>query len=390
MTQNNIDLLNLLNQTQSEDFFKEVLKSALEKLMDMDVSNQINAQRNERSTDREAYRNGYRSRGLNTRVGEISLEVPKLRKGSYYPPFLHYYQRTEASLLSVVQESYIEGVSTRKMENLIQQMGIEGISKSQVSEICQNIKDEVDAFFSAPIIGQWPYIYLDALYIKVRQDKRVVSKAVIVAIGVNDDGIRRILGLVVADSEACIFWKQFLERLIDRGLQGVQLVISDAHKGLKEAINSVFLGASWQRCWVHFMRNILIHTSKKNSTEILDCMKSITAFKTPQSRQKRWQEVIEIFENKHPKIAELMAEAEEDVLAHTAFPEAHWNKIYSNNLIERLNREIKRRTNCVGIFPNDAAIIRLIGSILIRWDEHWLDSKPYFSQESMTFRRHDA
>lgn len=262
MTQTYTDLLSLLNQTQNEDFFRDILKIALQKVMEMDVSNQIKAGFSERSDTREAYRNGYRTRSLNTRVGQMNLEIPKLRTGSYFPPFLTHYQRTERALLSVVQESYIQGVSTRKMEKIIEQMGVDGISKSQVSEICSTIKEEVDSYFNAPLTEtSWPYVYLDACYIKVRQQKRVVSKAVIMAIGVNDQGMRRVLGLRVTDSEATIFWQDFLNSLIDRGLKGCQLVISDAHKGLKEAIDKVLLGASWQRCWVHFIRNLLCHTS---------------------------------------------------------------------------------------------------------------------------------
>ena len=383
MTRNNIDLLDLLNQMQNEEFFPEVLKTTLEKLMDLEVSQRIKANLNERSDSRETYRNGYRPRSLNTRLGEIDLEIPKLRSGSYHPRFLQHYKRTEAAMISVIQESYIQGVSTRKMSKIIQEMGIEGISKSQVSDMCQSIKEEVDSFFTSPIEGFWPYVYLDASYIKVRQNKMVVSKAVIVAIGVNEQGNRRVLGLKVAESEAAFFWKEFLEGLIDRGLKGVKLVISDAHKGLQEAINTVFLGASWQRCWVHFMRNILSHTSKKNSSEILAHIKSITGFKTPEGPRKQWKAVISTLEEKYPKIAQLMTEAEEEVLAHTNFPPAHWSKIYSNNPIERLNKEIKRRTNSVGIFPNDEAVIRLIGSVLIQQDEDWIDSKAYLSQNSI-------
>jgi len=265
----------------------------------------------------------------------------------------------------------------------MQEMGMENMSKSQVSEICQGIKDEVDAYFQAPIEGEWPYLYLDATYVKVRENKRIVSKAVILAVGVNEAGSRRVLGLKVADNEASLFWEEFLYSLMDRGLKGLKLAISDAHKGLKEAISKCLLGTSWQRCLVHFMRNLLCHTSKKGAQEVIPHLKNILAFKTAESRREHYRKTIDHLTTNHPKIAELMEQAEEDVLAHTVFPEQHWQKIYSNNPIERLNRELKRRTNCVGIFPNDQAVVRLIGAVLIYWDETWIDEKPYMTFESM-------
>jgi putative transposase len=386
MTLDYTNLVNLLSQSQDGDFLRTVLKAALESLMEGDVSNKVNASLGEQTDDREAYRNGYRGRCLNTGVGSLDLQIPKIRKGSYYPPFLNHFQRTESALFSVIQEAYIGGVSTRKMERVVQEMGIGTLKKSQVSEICKSIKDAVDEFMNAPITGLWPYLYLDATYLKVRENNRVVSKAALIAIGVNDQGERRVLGLQIADSEASIFWKTFLDSLKVRGLEGVELVISDAHTGLKDAINSSFLGASWQRCWAHFMRNILSHTSKKSGLEVLPHLKSIMAFKTSESRRKAWVQVKETLTEKHPKIAEMMEEAMEDVLAHTHFPEEHWRKIYTSNPIERLNKEIKRRTNCVGIFPNDDALMRLIGSILIQQDEDWMDSKAFLKPES--FEKH--
>jgi putative transposase len=383
MTQSYNELLHRINQIQTVDFFKEILATALHKIMDLDVSNQVKAGISERIDTREAYRNGYRKRDLKTRVGHIDLMIPKLRKGTYFPPFLQHYQRTESAMLSVVQQSYIQGVSTRKMEKIVQKMGLVGMSKSQVSEICASITEEVDKFMNTPIEGEWPYIYLDASYIKVREDHKVVAKAVIVAIGVNTNGDRRILGMTIADNEAAVFWRYFLESMIERGLKGVKLVISDAHKGLKEAISSTFLGASWQRCWVHFMRNVLCHTTRKNGPEIIALMKSIKAYKYPEGRINRWREVATLMEDKNPKIANLMNYAEEDVLAHTSFPEKHWTKIYTNNPIERLNREIKRRVKCVGIFPNDDAALRLVGAILIECNDKWSESKNYINKGTM-------
>ena len=385
MTQDYNTLMTLLSQTQGDDFLRTVLKTALEALMDQDVSNQVNASLGEQTGSRETYRNGYRGRLLNTGVGSLDLRIPKIRKGSYFPPFLNRFKRTESALLSVIQEAYICGVSTRKMERVAKEMGIVHLGKSQVSEICKSIKDNVDEFMNAPIEGLWSYLYLDATYIKVRESNRVVSKAVLIAIGVNAQGERRILGLYVTESEASVFWKSFLESLKERGLKGVELIISDAHIGLKEAIQSTFLGVSWQRCWVHFMRNILSHTSKKSGAEVMPHLKSIMVFKTAESRKKAWLQVTQTLRENHPKIAKMMDEAMEDVLAHTHFPVEHWTKIYTSNPIERLNKEIKRRTNCIGIFPNDDAVTRLIGAILIQQDEDWMDSKAFF--KSGSFRK---
>jgi len=388
MTQNDNTLLNLLTQTQGDDFLRTVLKTALDTLMDKDVSNKLNASLGEQTASRETYRNGYRERALNTGVGTLDLSIPKIRKGSYFPSFLNHFQRTETALISVIQEAYIGGVSTRKMERIAQEMGIDSLKKSQVSEICKSIKDDVDEFMNAPIEGLWPYIYLDATYIKVRENKRIVSKAALIAIGVNNQGERRVLGLNITDSEASVFWKSFLSTLKDRGLEGVELVISDAHRGLKEAIQTSFLGASWQRCWVHFMRNIRSHTSKKTAAEVMPHLKSIMAFKTPELRKKAWLQVTQTLKANHPKIAEMMEDAMEEVLAHTHFPVEHWTKIYTSNPIERLNRELKRRTNCVGIFPNDDALTRLLGAILIQQDEDWIDSKAFLKPES--FRKSET
>lgn len=383
MTQKYNDLFDLLLQTQSEDFLSDVMKFSLQKLMDVDVSNHLKASLNEQTQTRQGYRNGYRSRNLNTRVGTLSLQIPKLRNGTYFPGFLNHYKRTEKALVSVIQEAYVQGVSTRKMEDLVQHLGVEGMSKSQVSELCTDIQSEVTSFLEAPICGEWPYVYLDAVYIKVRENKRVVSKAAVVAIGINSSGNRRILGFKMTESEAFVFWKEFLDTLVERGLTGVKLLISDAHNGLREAIEKTFLGASWQRCWVHFMRNVLSYVPKKNMAEIAGYFKSITAFKTAEERSKQWQHVMNLLKEKYPKIANLMQAAEADVLAHTHFPEEHWSKIYSNNPLERLNREIKRRTNSIGIFPNDLAATRLLGAVLIHWDEEWSQGRQYLKYDTI-------
>ena len=384
MTHDNHDLFALLNQVQDEDFLKNVLCSTLQRLMDVDVSNKIQADLYDRSPKRLAHRNGYRPRNLNTRLGQIELLVPKLRQGSYFPGFLSHHKRSEQALISVIQEAYIQGVSTRKMDRIIQEMGLEGISKSQVSELCQSISSLVQGFLAAPLEGSWPYVFLDATYLKVRQGGRVVSKAAVIAIGINQEGQRHVLGLSLQDSEAATFWKTFLQSLKERGLRGVQLIISDAHAGLREAIDSTFPGSSWQRCWVHFLRNVLLHVPKTHHKEIVRQLRSVLAFDTLPDRERRWKELQEIWESQFPKLAQRMQEAQGDVLAHTSFPREHHAKIYSNNPIERLNREIKRRTNSVGIFPNDDAVYRLVGSILMQIDEDWnTTGKSYLNPQSL-------
>jgi len=381
MTIDKMTFSEVLNQAQDKDFLAEVAKFTLERLMNYEVTAQTGASYYAREEDRKNYRNGYRERAFDTRLGTLNLEIPKLREGSYFPSFLESRKRSEKALISVIQEAYVQGVSTRKMDDLVKAFGMEGISKSQVSCLCQEIDTKVKAFQDRPLEGEWPYLYLDALYIKVRDSDRVVSKACIIAIGVNEIGQRRILGFALKENESDIFWTEFLESLKKRGLKGVQLVISDAHSGLKSAIAKT-LSAQWLRCWVHFRRNILPHIPKSHMNEVMGLLRLIVREEEPQEIQNRYRKVMDSLKSKYPKVYDKMKDAEEDVLAYRHFPKVHHRKIYSNNPLERTNREVRRRTNVVGIFPNDASVLRLIGEVLHQIDEDWLQHN-YMSPASM-------
>lgn len=382
MTKSTMTLSHLLNQVQDEDFLAEVTKFTLQRLMDLEVTSKTGAPYYTRDEERKTYRNGYRERLLDTRLGTLNLQIPKLREGSYFPGFLESYKRSEKALIAVIQEAYIQGISTRKMDDLVKALGMEGISKSQVSSLCKDIDIRVKDFLERPIEGSYPYLWLDAIYIKTREGDKVVSKACVIAIGVNLEGQRRILGLSLKDSESKIFWSEFFESLETRGLKDVKLIISDAHKGLTEAISQNF-SARWQRCWVHFMRNILSHVPKSNMEEVADLMRLIVKEDKPQEMRERYHKVMDALKDKYPKIYDKMLEAEEDIIAHCFFPKEHRRKIYSNNPLERINREIRRRTNVVGIFPNDNAVLRLVGEVLHQIDEDWIVQKNYMTPDSM-------
>lgn len=382
MTKSTMTLSHLLNQVQDEDFLAEVTKFTLQRLMDLEVTSKTGAPYYTRDEERKTYRNGYRERLLDTRLGTLNLQIPKLREGSYFPGFLESYKRSEKALIAVIQEAYIQGISTRKMDDLVKALGIEGISKSQVSSLCKDIDIRVKDFLERPIEGGYPYLWLDAIYIKTREGDKVVSKACVIAIGVNLEGQRRILGLSLKDSESKVFWSEFFESLKTRGLKDVKLIISDAHKGLTEAISENF-SARWQRCWVHFMRNILSHVPKSNMEEVADLMRLIVKEEKPQEMRERYHKVMDALKDKYPKIYDKMLEAEEDIIAHSFFPKDHRRKIYSNNPLERLNREIRRRTNVVGIFPNDNSVLRLVGEVLHQIDEDWIVQKNYMTPDSM-------
>lgn len=382
MTIDKMTFLEVLNQAQDKDFLAEVAKFTLERLMDYEVTAQTGASYYARDTDRKNYRNGYRERAFDTRLGTLNLEIPKLREGSYFPTFLESRKRSEKALISVIQEAYVQGISTRKMDDLVKAFGMEGISRTQVSSLCKDIDLKVKLFQERPLEGEWPYVWLDALYLKVRERDRVVSKACIIAIGVNELGQRRILGFALKDNESEIFWTEFLEGLKKRGLKGVQLVISDAHTGLHAAITKT-LSAQWQRCWVHFMRNILPHIPKSHMSQVMSLLRLIVREEEAQEIKDRYRKVMDSLKSKYPKVYDKMVEAEEDVLAYRHFPKVHHRKIYSNNPLERLNREIRRRTNVIGIFPNDASVLRLIGEVLHQIDEDWLVQQTYMSLASM-------
>jgi putative transposase len=351
--------------------------------MEMEVAGLTGTGYGEKSAERLAQRNGYRERDWETRAGTVELRIPKLRKGSYFPGFLEPRRMAEKALTAVIQEAYIQGISTRSVDDLVKAMGMSGISKSQVSQLCEEIDGRVKAFLDWPIEGDWPYLWVDATYVKVRDNGRIVSVAVIMAIGVNADGRREVLGLDIGPSEAETFWTEFLRKLRRRGLRGVKLVISDAHEGIKAAVSKV-LTASWQRCRVHFMRNVLAHAGKSGRRVVSAFIATAFAEDDPQAARTQWRKVADQLRPKMGKLAGLMDEAEPDVLAYMNFPAPHRAKLHSTNPIERLNGEIKRRTEVVGIFPNGAAIVRLIGAILLEQNDEWAVQRArYMTLEAM-------
>jgi transposase-like protein len=365
------------------DFLREGIALLVQLLMETEVSEQVGAERYQRSETRRTYRNGYRERMWETRVGEIPLRIPKLRRGTYFPSFLEPRRRAERALLAVIQSAYVEGVSTRKVDELVQALGLTGIDKSKVSRICRELDEAVEAFRNRPLEVAYPYLWLDALYVKVRQNHRVVNMAVVIAIGVRETGEREVLAVDIGASEEGAFWVAFLRSLVARGLKGVQLVISDAHQGLKEAIGRVLVGAAWQRCRVHFMRNVLAHVPKGDKAIVAAAIRTIFAQPDREAAGQQLAEVVKAMASRWPRAAEVLAAGEEDVLTYMDFPRAHWTRIYSTNPLERLNREVKRRTDVVGIFPDEKAVLRLVGSVLMEIDDEWRVGRRYFSLESM-------
>ena len=382
MTDEKMTLFELIQKADSTDFLKELAATALQRLMEFQVDDLCGAGRHERTGDRANYRNGHRPRTLETRLGTLDLKIPKLRSGSYFPPFLEARRTGEQALVAVIQEAWIQGVSTRKVDDLVQALGMSGISKSQVSKLCEEIDGRVNDFLNRPITGEWPYLWLDATYLKVRQGGRIVSVAVIIATAVNTDGRREILGLGIGPSEAAVFWSDFLRTLKHRGLAGVKLVISDAHEGLKAAITQV-LGATWQRCRVHFMRNLLAYAPKGQHSMIAAAVRTVFTQPDRAAASQAWRHVADQLRQRFPKLAAVLDEAEHEVLAFMDFPRAHWPKIYSTNPLERLNKEVKRRANVVGIFPNDPSIRRLIGAILLEQNDEWQLQHRYLTLETM-------
>jgi putative transposase len=382
-----IGLAELLCKAQIEhdaDFLREGVRLLSQALMEMEVEEHVGASRHERSPGRTGQRNGYRERSWDTRVGTVELKVPRVREGGYFPSLLEPRRRAERALSVVVQEAYVHGVSTRKVDELVKALGMTGISKSRVSELCEELDAEVERFRSRPLDDPYPYVWVDATYLKARQDGRVASTAVVIAVGVKaDTGEREVLGFEVGPSEDGAFWTSFLRSLVARGLSGVRLVTSDSHRGLKGAVETVLVGASWQRCRVHFMRNALSLVPKATQQMVGATIRTVFAQPDAASAHHQWRKVADGFRGRFPKLSELMDEAEEDVLSYATFPVEHWQKIWSNNPLERLNKEVKRRTNVVGIFPNERAVVRLVGAVLCEQHDEWQVSKRYFSAGSL-------
>jgi putative transposase len=382
MTDERMALLELVEKGADADLVRDMLAFAADRIMEAEAEVAAGAAKGARSPLREAYRNGYRERDWDTRAGRIELAIPRLRKGSYFPSFLEPRRTAEKALVAVVQEAYVHGISTRAVDDLVKALGAGGMSKSQVSRLCAEIDTRVNAFLNRPLEGRWPYLWLDATYLKVRDGGRIVSRAAIIAVAVNEDGKREVLGVATGPSEAETFWTDFLRSLADRGLRGVKLVIADDHKGLLAAARRVF-NATLQRCRVHWMRNALAHAPAKQRAAVIAMLKTIFAQDTKAEAVAQWNTVADALREKQPKLSAMMDASREDVLAYMDFPKEHWPQIASTNPLERLNKEVKRRADVVGIFPNDEAIIRLVGAQMLEINDEWAVARRYMSLEAL-------
>ena len=387
MTEASISLPIALRKTLEEskpDMLRALLQTVVEQLMSAEADARCNASYGERSAERITSRNGYRSRPWETRLGEIDLQIPKLRAGTYYPEWLlEPRRRSEKALLAVVAEAYVLGISTRKVERLMETLGLTGISKSRVSEIVSEVDEAVEAFRNRPLEQPYPYLWLDALEIRCREAGRTLNVTAVVATAVSSQGHREVLGVDVFTCEDGAAWLAFLRQLQARGLKGVRLVVSDAHQGLKAAIAAVFRGASWQRCRAHFALNLAAKVPKAAQPGVNALLKSIFQQQDSQAVHQQAKQTLEVLEKQFPQAAEVFARAFDDLLAFTAFPKEHWRQIWSNNPQERLNKEIRRRTDVVGIFPNRSAILRLVGALLAEQSDEWAIQRRYFSLESL-------
>jgi transposase-like protein len=382
MTEDRLPLAELLQKAGEGDFLRAVAEAVVQLLMEADVEGLVGAGRHERSPERLNWRNGYRERALDTRLGTLQLRIPKLRQGSYFPPFLEPRKTGERALVAVIQEAWIGGVSTRRVDDLVQAMGLGGISKSTVSKLCREIDERVNAFLDRPLEGEWPYLWLDATYLRVREGGRIVSVAAIIAVAVDAEGRREIVGLHLGPSEAETFWSAFLKGLVRRGLKGVRLVVSDAHEGLKAAIRRV-LGATWQRCRVHWVRSALAHVPRGQQTMVAAALRQAFLQADQASARQVWRQVADQLRPRWPRLAALMDESEHDVLAYMGFPAQHRTKLHSTNPLERLNKEVKRRADVVGIFPSEPSIVRLIGAVLLEQNDEWQLRHRYMQLEPM-------
>ncbi len=381
-----LELLAALKDTDVSDRIRTATEHLYQELIDAEATAVIGAGPWQRTAERTTQRNGTRPRVLTTTAGDLDLRIPKLRTGSFFPSLLERRRRVDQALFAVMMEAYLHGVSTRKVDDLVKALGADsGISKSEVSRICAGLDEEVAAFRDRSLAGAgFPYVFLDATYCKARLGRRVVSQAVVIATGVRTDGHREVLGFDVGDSENGAFWTAFLRSLKARGLGGVQLVVSDAHEGLKTAIGSVLLGTSWQRCRVHFTRNVLDAVSRSNAEMVAAAIRTIFAQPDAAHVAEQFEVIATMLGRSHPKVAAMLTGAREDLLAFTGFPAAHWKKIWSTNPLERLNKEVKRRTDVVGVFPNPAALLRLAGAVLVEAHDEWAATdRRYLSERSM-------
>ena len=380
------DLLDALRSGEVTDTIRTSLEWILQQLIEAEATAAIGAAPHQRTDARTAQRNGHRPRLLATPAGDVELKIPKLRTGSFFPSLLERRRRIDRALFAVVMEAWVHGVSTRKVDDLVAALGVgSGISKSEVSRICAELDRDLDAFRNRRLDHvEFPYVFADATYVKGRVNGRVVSRAVVVATGVTATGDREVLGVEVGDSESGAFWTAFFKGLRARGLDGVQLVISDHHLGLKQAIESTFVGSAWQRCRVHFMRNVLARVPKASVEMVAAAIRTVFAQPDADHVRSQLTEVQAMLAPKFPDVAALLDDATEDLLAFTGFPQAHWRKIWSTNPLERLNGEIKRRTNVVGIFPNDASVARLITAVVVETHDEWaVAERRYLSEASM-------
>ena len=376
------EVVGYLLEGEGLDFLRESLSWVVQQLMEAEVAQLIGAERGERAPEeRLTHRNGYRLRPWSTRAGELELAIPKIRRGSYFPSFLEPRRRSEQALVSVVQEAYVAGVSTRKVDQVVESLGLR-ISRSEVSRICAGLDEQVEAFRQRPLAGRYAYLWLDAKVEKVRDGGRVVRKCLVLAYGVHESGYREVIGLDVGECETEAFWRAFLRRLVERGLTGVQLVVSDAHAGLKKAIAQV-LGCPWQRCSVHFLREALGHARREQQPMLAALLRPLFNADSSEQAHALLGDALERLGKPLPKVAALLEEAEEDLLAFYSFPGDHWPKLRSTNPLERVNREIGRRTDVVGIFPNDRSLIRLAASVVIEQNDEWLVGRRYLSAHSL-------
>lgn len=375
-------ILNVLQETH-KDWLSDLARMMVQLLMDVDVEQITKAKHGERTPERTTQRNGYRERMWTTRLGDILLRIPKLRQGTYYPPFLEPRRRSERALYSVLVEAYVQGISTRRMDRVCQEMGIQNVDRNVVSRMTKVLGDEVDAFRKRRLEAAFPYLILDARYETVRHNGHMVKKAVLIAVGVRTDGHREVLGFSVGASESEALWKEFLDELVDRGLHGVMLVTSDAHKGLQRAVERTLLGASWQWCRVHFLRALLGRLPKQEQSPIAGLVKMIFSHNDIDAARKSLREVVTMLERSRPALARFVETAEPHILAYMTFPNTHWTKLHSTNMIERLMRTIKARTRVVSIFTDDDSLVRLVGAILIEENDEWTEAKRYISEQEM-------